>query len=342
MQAECGGGASVSSRDGAPSLIGSLGVSVSAFVSKALATASLIALAGAASATTLQDLPRGARPGECFSRSSAPAVYRTDHVPMPQPPLVSWRDIPAVYKTVSRQALVTPARVDHESIPAVMGTRVHWVEHPGPDRVVEAPPVYRWIERRVLVSPAHLVWKPGVAANGYDTGYGAPVSVRPTGEVMCRVLIPARYEVRRVRVLVAPGRTCVVKGPSTHERVVETFVVRPAQVIDHPVAAVYRTVADRVLVSPARKERVVTPQPPRYIDRRVLVTPARTGWTRIACAPPTVRPASYGARPQPQQSYGGQSYHPDYAQPRPGQLDGAPQPAPVYHAPPASYGSPDR
>ena len=321
-------------------------MSVSAFVSPfgfgALATASLVALAGAASATTLQDLPRGAHPGECFSRSSAPAVYRTDHIPMPQPPMVSWRDIPAVYKTVSRQVLLSPARVDHETIPAVMGTRVHWIEHPGPDRVVEAPPVYRWIEKRELVSPAHLVWKPGVAANGYDTGYGAAVSVRPTGEVMCRVLIPARYEIRRVRILVAPGRTCVVKGPSSHERVAETYVVRPARTIDHPVAAVYRTISDWVLVSPARKERITTPQPPRYTDRRVLVTPARTGWARIACAPPTARPASYGGRVQPQPSYGGQSYHPDYAQPRPGQLDGAPQPAPVYHAPPAGYGTPDR
>ncbi len=317
-------------------------MSVSAFVSRALAAASLVALAGAATATTLQELPRGARPGECFSRSAAPAVYRTDHIAVPQPPLVGWRDIPAVYNTVTRQVLVAPARVDHETVPAVMGVRVHWIEHPGPDRVVEAPPVYRWIERRVLVSPARLVWRPGVARGGYDTGYGAGISVRPTGEVMCRVLLPARYEIRRVRVLVTPGRSCVVRGPSTRERVEERYVIRPPRTIDHTVAAVYRTVVDRVMVRGPRKERIVTPQPPRYIDRRVLVTPARTGWSRIACAPPTVRPASYGARPQPQQSYGGQGYRPDYAPARPAELDGAPQPPPIYHAPPANNGAPER
>lgn len=308
-------------------MIGSPGVSVSAFVSRALATASLVALAGAGSATTLQDLPKGARPGDCFSHNSAAAVYRTDRVPVPQPPLESWRDIPAAYKSVSRQVLVAPARVDHETVPAVMGARIHWIEHPGPDRIVETPPVYRWIEKRVLVSPARLVWRPGVAESGYGGGDGAAVSVRPTGEVMCRVLIPARYEVRRVRVLVAAGRTCVVKGPSSRERVVETYVVRPARTVDHPVAAVYRTVTDRVLVSPARRERITTPQPPRYIDRRVLVTPARTRWTHMACVAPSVRPMGYGA---------------EDVRSRAAQLDGAPQSAPIYHAPPASYGAPDR
>jgi hypothetical protein len=296
-----------------------------------LAAASLIALAGAASGATLQDLPKGAHPGECFSRTSAPAVYRTDHIPMPQPPVERWRDIPAVFNSVSRQVLVTPARVDHDSIPALMGVRVHWVEHQGPDRVVEAPPVYRWIDKRVLVSPAHLVWKSSVAEGGYDPGDGAAVSVRPTGEVMCRVLIPARYEIRQVRVMVAPGRSCVVKGPSSRERVVERYVIRRARTVDHPVAAVYRTVTDRVLVSPARRERITIPQPPRYTDKRVLVTPARTGWARAACAPPTVRPAHYRRQPQP--SHGCQTSYADEASMRPNQLDGAPQPAPTCGAP---------
>jgi hypothetical protein len=331
-------------------------VSASASLFKSVATASLLAIAGSATATTLQDLPRGARPGECFSHVASPAAYRTVREPVAQPPLVTWRDIPAVYRTVDKQVLVSPGRVDHEAIPAVTATRVHWVVHPGADRIIEAPAEYRWIEKRVLVAAAPLVWKPGRVAQGYAEGYGQGVSVRPTGEVMCRVLVPARYAVHRVRVLVNPGRTCVVKGPSTRERIVETYVARPARVIDHPIAPVYRTVAERVLVTPARKERIVTPQAPRYAERRVLVSPARTGWTRIQCAPPRA-PAGYGiqagysvtrqphvhAQPAPQPSYG-QPYTPDYAQPRPGELYGAPQPAPAYHAPnPQSgqdYGSP--
>lgn len=310
----------------------------------------LALIASSALATTLQQLPRGAHAGECYGRTATPPVYRTVRDAVPQPPRISWRDTPPVYKTVSRQVLVTPGRVDYEQIPAVMGTRVHWVERAGPDRVVEAPPVYRWVEQRVLVSPARLVWKRGTSSAGYgEGGYGEGVSVQPTGEVMCRVLVPARYEVRRIRVLVSPGRTCIEKGPVTHERVVEHFEVRPARVVPHPVAAVYRTVSERVLVSPGRRDRVETPQPPRYIDRQVMVTPARTGWARIACKAP-VAPVRYAQpAPTPMPRRGGQchthtvcedvqapaperGYAPDYAQPRPGELYGAPQPQ-HYHAP---------
>lgn len=298
------------------------------------AAAALLGAAGDACATTLRDLPRGARAGECYSHVAVPAAYRTERQPVPQPPVVSWREVPAVYRTQSRQVLVSPARVDHETIPAVMGSRMHWEEHAGPDRIVEAPPVYRWEVRRVMVAPAHLVWRRSDTSGGYGEGYGGGISVRPTGEVMCRVMVPARYEIRRVRVLVSPARTCVVKGPVTRERIVEHFVVRPARVIDHSVAAVYRTVTERVLVSPARRERVETPQPPRYVEHRVLVTPARTDWRRIVCTPPRTR--SYASpAPAPAPTYG-QPYTPTYAQPRPGELDGAP----TYRAPSAEAGEP--
>jgi hypothetical protein len=243
----------------------------------------------------LDDLPKGAHAGECFAHANRPAVWRTFHIPVPQPPLERWRDIPAVYKTVTHQVEISPARVDHTTVPAVMGTRVHWTQHAGADRLVQAPAVYRWEARRVQVSPARLEWRRSAAAEGYVAGeatqsQAGAVQVRATGEVMCRVLVPARFDVRRVRVLVTPARTCIVKGASTRERVVEPYEASPAREIDHPVAAVYKTVKERVLVSAARRERIETPRLPHYIDKRVLVTPAQTGWTRMHCAPPRLAP----------------------------------------------------
>ena len=305
-------------------------------------------------AATVADLPKGAHAGECFSHTATPAVYRTDRIPVASPPLVTFRDIPAVYRTATHQVLVTPGRVDHETIPAVTATRDRYIDRPGPDRVVEAPAVYRWEARRVLVRAAHLEWRQGHAARGYgaDDGYGGAVRVQPTGEVMCRVLVPARYEIRRVRVLVTPARDCIVKGPTVHERTTESYVVRPAHMVDHPVAPVYRSVSEQVLVSPARRERIVTPQPPRYIEKRVEVRPASTGWTRIACKAPVIAYHPHTA-PRPLPSYGAPVYHAPvahggqchthtvcedvpYAQPRPGgdELDGAP----TYHAPQSSQG----
>lgn len=212
---------------------------------------------------------------------------------------------------------------------------MHWVEHPGQDRVVETPPVYRWIEKRVLVSAGHLEWRPGTARQGYGEGggdgrgYGEAISVRPTGEVMCRVWVAPKYAVRRVRVMVTPGKTCIVKGPSRRERVVERFVVTPARTVEHPVAPVYRTVTERVLVSPGRRERVVTPRPARYVQKRVLVAPGKPGWIKIDCAAPQPHPVrqGYGAPADykaPAPGYGQQTYTPDYAKPRPGDLYGAP------------------
>lgn len=324
-------------------------MSATAFTFRIMAATSLLALASTASATALQELPKGARPGECYSRTTSAPTYRTDRIPVPQPPLISWREIPAVYKDVDRQVLVTPGRIDHETIPAVTGKRTHWIEHPGAYRTIDTPPVYRWIEKRVLISPAHLVWKPGTAPRGYGGGYGEGVSVRPTGEIMCRVLVPARYEIRRVRVLVTPAKTCVVKGPSSRERVTETVIVTPAHTVEHPVAPVYRTVSERVLVTPARKERIETPQPPRYVDKKVETAPGRTGWIRIACKAPTgpkyhPQPAPTYAAPAPR-PHGGQCHTHTvcedvpavpYAQPRPG---GYGQPAqPEYHAPDSGQG----
>ena len=327
------------------------------------ASVGFFAIGGAA---TVGDLPKGAHAGECFSHITTPAVYRTDRIPVASPPLITFRDIPAVYRTASRQVLVAPGRVDHETIPEVTGTRIRYVDRPGPDRVVEAPAVYRWEVRKVLVRAAHLEWRQGRTAHGYseDQGYGGAIRVQPTGEVMCRVLVPARYEVRRVRVLVTPARDCIVRGPAIHERTSETYVVRPARVIDHPVAPVYRTVSERVLVSPARRERVVTPQAPHYIEKRVEARPASTGWSRIDCKvpvapvhhvrlaprppyhPPILRAPVYHAPVYHAPVHGGQCHthtvceDAPYAQPRPGgeELDGAPS----YHAPQPSqsYGAP--
>jgi hypothetical protein len=303
------------------------------------------------------DLPKGAHAGECFARATTPAVYRTERQPVASPPLISYRDIPAVYRTLARQVLIAPGRVDHETVPAVTGSRVRYIDRPGPDRVVETPAVYRWEVRKVLVRAAHLEWREGHAARGYgeDQGYGAEVQVRPTGEVMCRVLVPARYDVRRVRVLVTPAHDCIVKGPVIHERTSETYVVRPARTIDHPVAPIYRTISEQVLASPARRERIVTPAPPHYVEKRVEIRPAATGWTRIACKPPA---AVYRSRPVPKPIYrapvyrapvrGGQCHthtvceDVPYAEPRPGAEE--PYVTPTYQAPQPSqdYGSPSQ
>jgi len=281
-----------------------------------LAAASAGSLVSSASA---QSTPPHSRPGQCFARMAYPARYRTVTERIAGAPVVSYRDIPAVVEHSSRQVLVTPARVEHEHVAAVYRTVWRWVETPGPTRQVNVAPVYRTINERHPISPAHLAWRAGGVAHGFAEGSGyGQTQVRPTGEVLCRVLVPARYGWTRRRVMVSPGRQTTVQCPPHRQRVRDRVLASPERTIDHQIPAVYRTEAVRHEVTPARRDRVVKPGPAHVVAHRVMVSPARYGWTQIVCIPrghgprqaPPPAPApsgpSYGAPvPAPAQSYGG-------------------------------------
>ena len=269
-----------------------------------------------------QPTPPHSRPGQCFAKMAYPARYRTVVERVAGAPVIRYRDVPAVVEHSSRQVLVVPARVDHEHVDAVYKTTWRWVETPGPMRQVSTSPVYRTVTERHLISPAHLAWRAGGVAHGFSNGSGyGQTQVRPTGEVLCRVLIPARYGWSRRRVLVSPGCQTTVQGPPHRQRIQDRVLVSPEHTVDHPIAAVYRTENTSHVTQPARRDRVVSPGPVHTVAHRVMVSPTRFGWNQIVCiprghgsrqAPAAVQPPpmpsgpSYGApAPSLVQSYGG-------------------------------------
>ena len=267
-----------------------------------LTSAALLAVATAAGA---QPLPQGAHPGECYQQVAAPPVYRTVTQTVAGPPAVSYRHIPAVTEQVTRTVIVTPARTDWESRPAVYRTVPRFSEIPGPTRLVRSAPVYRTITKQTLVAPAHLEWRQSKRNNGFaggGDGYGQ--SVRPTGEVMCRVLVPARYALARRRVMVSPGGFHRVSGPPRRVVCYVKVLVQPAQRIAHPVAATYRSVTVTVVKTPATTQRIVTPGAPRVISRQVRAPSVGKTWSRIVCRPHAVAPPRPVAPPPPQVSTG--------------------------------------
>jgi hypothetical protein len=291
-------------------------------ISPKVVKASALALVGAAlvaTTATAQPLPNGGRPG-CYAKMAYAATYRTVTEQVQGAPVVTYRDIPAVIEHASKQVLVAPARTDHETIAPIYKTVTRWTEAPGPSRVITTPPVYRTVAERRLISPAHLEWRPGGVAHGFASGgaygNGDALQARPTGEVLCRVLVPARYALVHRRVEVAPGRQITVPGAPRRVRTEERVLVRPGRVVDHFVAAVYRTVDVPRIARPASRQRIVSPGPVRLISRRVIASPAHYGWAPIVCTPaPHRAPAPMRPRPVPP-VYGGQSY-------------GQPAPAPV-------------
>jgi hypothetical protein len=289
-------------------------------------TSVLVAAASAAIAASAsaQPLPTGGRPG-CYVKMAYPPVYRTVTERVAGAPLVSYRDVAPVVQHYTKQVLVTPARIEHETVAPVYRDVSRWVEVPGPTRTVTSPPVYRTVTERRLIAPAHLVWRPGGVAHGFaqSGGYGDDnvyaVRAHPTGEVLCRVLIPARYGWIHRKVLVSPPRQTTVQGPPCRVQVHDRVLVQPGRVVDHTVPAVYRTVDATRIVRPATRQRIVGPGPVQTVSRRFMASPAHDGWSPIVCVPKPVRrhPAStaayggqgYGAAPNaPAQSYGGGSY----------------------------------
>jgi hypothetical protein len=261
-----------------------------------------------ASAALAEPPPAAGHPG-CYARIAYPPAYRTVTERVQGPPVVGYRDIPPVIEHYSRQVLVAPARVERATIPPVYRTAWRWIEVPGLVRRIASPPVYRTVTERRLISPAHLVWRPGGTAHGFAPtdgyGQGGGLQARPTGEVLCRVLVPARYAWTRRRVTVSHGHETTLQGPPRHVRVQDRVLVRPGGAIRHVIAAVYRTVDATRVVRPAGRQRIVSPGPVRMVARRVLAAPPHYGWAPIVCAP---RPDFHRPAPHPAPSYGGQAY----------------------------------
>ncbi len=147
-------------------------------------------------------------PGSCFSEHYTPAGYRTEL----QRVLVKEageriETTPAVYETVQERVLVREAS----------------------SRIVDVPAVFRTEQETVLVEPARSVWKPG-------RGLVEKVD-NATGEIMCLVEVPARYE--------TVTRTVLETAATSRKE------TTPAE---------YETVDVQRLVSPASERRVVIPE----------------------------------------------------------------------------------
>ncbi len=246
-------------------------------------TGTVIALAALAlgASAVAQDTPPDARPGECYGRARLPGethVWR-ERVQTSRGGAYK-RTIPAERRWTSERVLVKAAWSEAVKTPAVYRTVYDRVTEPGRPHWVATPARYRRVVERVMVEPARLAWVRKSAAFAYG---GSPDAERlvPTGEVMCRVRLPARYEsrVREVRVA-PPGRRQVI-GASTVRRVARRELVRPAGTIQRQHPAVFRIVRHGEVVRPARVEWVRTG--PTFRTVAHVRGGDRQGWARVLC-----------------------------------------------------------
>lgn len=168
---------------------------------------------------------------------------------------------PAVYKTVHEKVLVEPGREHVEIVPAIYGTQ----------------------KRRVLASPARESWR--IIPATYAT-MREKVLLEPARTV--KRVIPAETRTVHRKVMVDQGGhawewrwikgkkvLCKIKRGPTYKTVAETVVVTPARVVHESVPARYGYENRTVLTHAESRERIVTPPVFEFVTERVEIQPAR-------------------------------------------------------------------
>ncbi|MEZ5955245.1 MAG: peptidoglycan-binding domain-containing protein [Hyphomonas sp.] len=242
------------------------------------------ALAGMAFAQGSADYPPDADAGSCFARVLIPesTEIQTEQV-VDRPEASEIKVIPASYETVTEQVLVKEASVRYNVIPAEYETVTEQViESPERTETVVIPAEYETYTEQVLVRPAYTTWKPGAGLYGRSATSDGTGGVA-TGELLCRVEVPAQYDtVTRTRIK-TPERTETKVIPATYKTVTREVVKTPAQVVEETVPAVYDTITVQKLVSAAREETIVIPATYKTVEKRVVTGGGGLEWREVLC-----------------------------------------------------------
>jgi hypothetical protein len=246
-----------------------------------------IAVSGLASAQDGDAYPPISDAGSCFARVLIPETTEivTEQV-IDQPERTEVRFIPAVLETYSQEVLVKEATKAYTVVPAQFVTQTEPVlEEPERIEAVIIPAKFETYAEKVLVRPAYTTWKPGAGLYGRSVSAASGIagSAVPTGELLCRVEVPAQYEdVTRTRIIM-PEQTETRVIPAKYRTVTRQVVGSPAQVVEEDVPADYETLTLQRLVTPAQEETIVIPATYRTVETRVVTGGGSLEWREVLC-----------------------------------------------------------
>lgn len=228
--------------------------------------------------------PSDARPGECFGQVILPAVYGQSSEKVLE--RQGWSETvrgKAVTQKLVRKVLVSPERTERVRVAPVYRNKVSWVQTPGRLRTVREPDRYEVVHEKVLIEAGHAEWRPANAPIAYGESRGQTTTLQATGEVMCRVWVPARYAHKSREVLVERGRTYTVRGPAVRRKVVTRVMVSQGGWVERRRPAVYRNVVTKTVVREGASRIVTHPATYSTVHKRVLVRTEGPGWARVVC-----------------------------------------------------------
>lgn len=234
------------------------------------------------------DMPPNADAGECFARVLVPdTIAVTTEQVVDREATFELKLIPATYETVTEQRLLKEAATVYKSVPATYETVTETIIiEPERQESVVVPAQYENYTEQVLVREAYTTWKKGDGLYGRDragAAAGGDTIALATGELLCRVEVPAEYEtVTRTR-LVSPETTEVRVIPAVTKTVTKEVVVEPARVLEETIPAEYETVTRQQLVTEAFEERIDIPATYKSVEKRVVTNSGGLEWRQVLC-----------------------------------------------------------
>ncbi|MEZ6000488.1 peptidoglycan-binding protein [Hyphomonas sp.] len=249
----------------------------------ALSAVSLV-LAGAAGAQGTGDYPADATPGSCYARVLIPETYevQTEQV-LDKPEHTEARVIPAVFETVVERVLVKEQAMTYRVVPPTYEIETEQlVVVPEQTETVIIPAEYETFTEQVLVRPSYITWKPGAGLYGRAPSGEDDITLA-TGEVLCRVEVPAQYDtVTRTR-LKSPEQVETRVIPARFRTVERQVLREPARVVEELLPAEYEEVEVQRLVAPEQQETIVVPATYKTIETRTVTGGGTVEWREVLC-----------------------------------------------------------
>ncbi|MFZ4069261.1 MAG: peptidoglycan-binding domain-containing protein [Caulobacterales bacterium] len=244
---------------------------------------------GQASAQNMGGYPADAAPGQCFARVLIPEVAETTtEQVIDQAERTEIKLIPAEYAMVDETIVLRPARKELRVIPATYRTESQTVEvEPARTEQTVVPAAMETTMERVMVRPAYTTWKPGnnLFGRGFRgaTPAGATGDELATGELLCRVEVPAEFKMVPRQVVARPASTQARIIPAQTQVITRQVEATPARVEEINIPAETRTIKVRKMVSAARQEEIRIPATFRTVEKRVVKSAAAVQWREVLC-----------------------------------------------------------
>ncbi|MBL4596760.1 MAG: peptidoglycan-binding protein [Robiginitomaculum sp.] len=242
--------------------------------------------------------PPDARAGQCFSRILIPEITQTTAEQVIDQPVGSEiRIIQAEYAFIDEEILVKEQSVRYEVVPAVYSTVTEQVlVQPELREVRVIAAIYEDVAEEILIRPAYTTWKPGaglIGDGGYRTGadglfYGPDGTVlttitQPTGEILCKVEVPPKYQTVIRKRLVRAETTEVDIVAAQYDTISKQVVSIPPRVEEIIIPAEYRSIKVRTLITPSYEETITIPATYKTIEKISIVSGGNLEWREVIC-----------------------------------------------------------